>query len=285
MSRIAYVNGRYVYHARAVTSVEDRGYQFADSVYEVIAVVNKNLVDVNEHLDRLERSLKEIRLPSSLPRAALLVIFQQIIHKNRLHNGLLYLQITRGVASRAFHFPVSTRPSIVVTARAFDQRSFLDSKGEGVSAITVPDLRWKRPDIKSTALLASVLAKQQAAETGAYEALFVNEQGYLTEGSSSNLWIVNTRGVLQTHPEGQAILSGITRDRLLRLCQQASLEVLEEPFTLKELYEAKEVFLSSSSTYVMPIIRVDQHLIGQGKTGQVTYQLRDLYLQFVKRIG
>jgi len=284
MSRIAYVNGRYVPHAHAVTSVEDRGYQFADSIYEVIAFINGSLVDVNEHLDRLERSLKEIRLSSPLSRTTLLVVFQQIIRKNRLQNGLLYLQITRGVAARAFPFPTSTRPCTVVTARAFDQRAFVHSKGEGVTAITLPELRWKRPDIKSTALLASVLAKQQAAEANAYEALFINEQGYLTEGSSSNLWIVNAQGTLQTHPEGQAILSGVTRNRLLDLCRQANLAVLEKPFTLKELYEAQEVFLSSSSVYVMPVVRVDQYAIGYGKTGQVTSQLGDLYLQFIKHI-
>jgi D-alanine transaminase len=285
MSRIAYVNGCYSDHAHAVTSIEDRGYQFADSIYEVIAVINGRLIDADDHLNRLDRSLEAIRLSSPLTRAALFVIFQQIVRQNRLHNGILYLQITRGVAPRAFPFPTHSRPCVVVTAHAFDQNAFLRSKGEGVNTITVPDLRWKRPNIKSTALLASVLVKQQAIDAGAYEALFVNDQGYLTEGSSANLWIVNAHSILQTHPEGQAILSGITRSRLLDLCQQAKLTVLEKPFTVKELYEAKEAFLSSSNSCVMPIIQVDQHTIGQGKTGTLTSTLQNLYIEFAKGNG
>ncbi|MEI8295798.1 MAG: D-amino-acid transaminase [Alphaproteobacteria bacterium] len=281
MSRIAYVNGCYIDHAHAAVSIEDRGFQFADSIYEVIAVINGRLIDADDHLDRLDRSLEAIRLANPLPRTALLVIFQQVIRQNRLQNGNLYLQITRGVAHRAFYFPTEAHPCVVVTARAFDQSAFLRSQGEGVKTITVPDTRWKQPYIKSTALLASVLAKQQAVEAGAYEAIFVNDQGYITEGSSANLWIVNASGVIQTHPEGQAILSGITRSRLLSLCQQANLPVLEKPFTVKELYQAKEAFLSASNSYVMPIIMVDQHNIGDGKTGTVTSTLQNLYMQFV----
>lgn len=280
MSRIAYVNGQYSLHNHAFTHIEDRGYQFADGVYEVIAVMHRKLVDAEWHLDRLERSLSALKMPLPFSRAAIYVVLEQIILKNRLHKGYVYLQVTRGVATRAFPFPKNVTPSFIVTCQAFDHEAFFQKHKDGVKAITVSDIRWKRPDIKSISLLASVLAKQQAYDSGAYEAIFVTDEGYLSEGSSSNLWIVNSQGIFQTHPLNQKILAGITRQRLIMLCEQNGLPYLEKPFTLDELYAAKEAFFTASNSCLIPLVSVNDKKVGDGKIGPSTLKIRQMYFQF-----
>lgn len=282
MSRIIYVNGQYVPYRQAYTHIEDRGYQFSDGVYEVIAVMNSKFVDLDWHIDRLEYSLAEIRMKLPCPRSAICIILEQVIFKNRLQKGMIYLQVTRGIAPRAFPFPKKASPSLVVTAQAFDHQGFSHIHRDGVKAITVPDLRWKRPDIKSISLLASVQAKQQAYDAGAYEAIFMTEDNYLTEGSSSNLWIVNRDGILQTHPVNQKILAGITRQRLISLCEQKGITVLEKPFTLAEFYEAQEAFFSASNSCIIPLVSVNDKDIGVGRVGPFTRQVQDMYFQFAQ---
>lgn len=231
MSRIAYVNGSYVPHKQASVHVEDRGYQFADGVYEVIAVRGGRFVDEEPHLDRLERSLAEISIEAPMSRPALKIVMREMLRRNRVRDGILYLQVTRGVAPREHAFPASARPAVVMTARRSKPRPAVSLRG--VSVITVPDIRWKRCDIKSVSLLPNILGKQAASEAGAYEALQVDEDGFITEGTSSNAWIVTRRGDLITRKPDNAILDGVTRRAVAELAEREGLIFIERAFTLK----------------------------------------------------
>ena len=277
MPRLAYVNGRYLPHRGAQVHIEDRGYQFADGVYEVVPVAHGALVDEELHLDRLERSLGELRIPMPMKRPALKLVSHELARRNGLTYGFVYMQVTRGVAPRDHKFPKSAKPALVMTTRQMKPAS-AKALAEGVSVITVPDIRWKRRDIKSTSLLPNCLAKQAAAEAGAAEAWMVDEDGRVTEGSSTNAWIVTTGGKVVTRKATHEILNGITRQVLLKVIADEGLTLEERPFTVEEAYRAKEAFLTSSTNFVMPVTRIDEHSVGNGHPGEVTGKLRRAYI-------
>lgn len=279
MSRIAYVNGRYVPHGTAQVHIEDRGMQFSDAAYEVIAVVGGRLVDLALHHERLERSLAELRMNPPMERAALNAVFDEVLRRNRVSQGIIYLQVGRGASPRNHAFPVDARPSIVVTAR----RSALTNAAafaDGVSVVTMPDLRWHRRDIKSVSLLPNVLAKQTAADAGAFEAWQVDADGFVTEGAQSNAWIIEADGTIVTRPESNDILSGITRKRLIELARTDGLTVAERAFTPAQAGQAREAFLTSTSSFVVPVVQIDDAVIANGRPGGLTEQLRALYVDF-----
>ena len=285
MGRIAYIDGRYVPHRRAYVHVEDRGYQFADGVYEVIAVNRGRLIDEEPHLDRLARSLAELRLRWPMSREALRLVMREMIRRNRLVGlGSLYLQITRGVAARNHLFPVRAEPVLVMTARAlppFDRQA----ARRGVRVITLDDLRWRRPDIKSVSLLPNVLAKQQAFEAGAYEAWLVDERGMITEGTASNAWIVTAADELVTRAADRSILGGITRAAVLRIARQHRLRLVERPFTVEEAKAATEAFLTSTTSWVKPVVEIDDVPVGDGVVGPLTDRLLALYAAHAEQNG
>jgi len=275
MSRIAYVNGRYLPHRNAMVHVEDRGYQFADGVYEVCEVRDASIVDERRHMMRLQRSLSElrIRMPMSLP--ALSVVLHETIRRNRVRYGLVYLQMTRGVARRDHAFPPpQTAPSVVVTARSLDRGKREIEARDGVSVITMPDNRWARVDIKSVSLLPNVLAKQAAREQGAREAWLVDDKGFVTEGASANAWIVTNDGKVVTRPADHTILRGISRTVLLDVIAALGLALEERPFTVAEAYAAREAFVTAASQIVLPVIRIDGRPIGNGHPGLIATELR-----------
>lgn len=279
MSRIAYVNGRYGPLAQAQVSIEDRGYQFADGVYEVIAVDSSRLIDWEPHLDRLDRSLALCRIPAPMPRRALLVVLGEVVRRNRVQRGMVYLQVTRGIARRDHGFPAGARPSLVVTAR----RSRPITGGEGAAAIILPDLRWGRCDIKSLMLLANVLAKQAAIEAGAVEAILVGADGLVTEGASTNVWIVTSEGTLITRPASAAILNGVTRRAVLAEAEAAGLVAVERAFSLEELASAVEVLLTSTTLGILAVTQVDGQKVGSGRPGPLGLRLQALYREHVGR--
>ena len=281
MSHIAYVNGRYVPHRLAQIHIEDRGYQFADGVYEVMAVIDGQPMDEALHLDRLEISLDALSMESAMTRRALKIVLREIIRRNRIRDGILYLQMTRGVARRDHGFPERRKTALVVTARpaALPPEAALRA---GVHVITLPDTRWKRCDIKSISLLPNVLAKQQAREADAYEAWFVDTDNFLTEGSSTNAWIVTKAGVLVTRPANREILSGITRLGVLKAAAEEGLTVEERPFHLDEAWAAAEAFLTSTTAFLLPVLKIDDKVIGNGQPGKVTMRLLHRYLEKIK---
>jgi D-alanine transaminase len=275
LSRIAYVNGRYLPRRNAMVHVEDRGYQFADGVYEVCEVRGGRIVDQRLHLQRLQRSLAELRIAMPMAEASLAVVMRECISRNRVRDGIIYLQITRGVARRDFAFPApGTAPSLVVTARSMDFATNDRTAAEGIVVVTMPDNRWERVDIKSTSLLPNVLAKQAARERGAKEAWLVDREGRVTEGSSSNAWIVTRAGRVVTRPADRGILRGVTRTVLLEAIAAQGLLLEERAFTVGEAYEAREAFVTAASQIVMPVIRIDGRLIGDGTVGPVATALR-----------
>ncbi|WP_119458685.1 D-amino-acid transaminase [Rhodospirillaceae bacterium SYSU D60014] len=280
MPRLAYVNGRYVPHAQAAVHIEDRGYQFADGVYEVVPVYRGILVDEEPHLDRLDRSLSELRIAWPMSREALRLILGELIRRNGLTNGLVYLQMTRGTAPRDHKFPAASETALVITTKR--QNPISEAVlAEGVSVITIPDIRWRRCDIKSISLLPNVLGKQQAVEAGAYEAWQVDDDGYVTEGTSTNAWIVSAEGQLVTRGVEHAILNGITRRSLLDLVREAGIALEERRFTVAEAKAAREAFLTSSSSFVLPITRIDDSPVGSGKPGALTKRLREHYVSHI----
>ena len=275
MSRIAYVNGRYVPHAAAMVHVEDRGYQFSDGVYEVCEVRAGRLVDERRHIERLQRSLGELRIRPPMSPLALGVVMRETIARNRVRNGIVYLQVTRGVARRDHAFPTpATAPSLVVTARSIGIAGNEKAAAAGIAVISVPDNRWGRVDIKTVGLLPNVLAKQAAREQGAREAWFVDREGYVTEGSSTNAWIVTAAGKVVTRPADSAILRGITRTVLIEAIAAQGLVVEERPFTLAEAYAAREAFVTAASQIVMPVVRIDGRSVGGGVPGPIARALR-----------
>ena len=277
MSRVAYVNGLYVPHAEAAVHVEDRGYQFADGVYEVCEVRGGRMIDERRHMGRLQRSLRELRIVMPMSLGALGVVLRETIRRNRVRDGIVYLQVTRGVARRDHYFPSpDTPPSIVVTARASIPAKVPAPAISGAAVITVPDNRWDRVDIKTVGLLPNVLAKQAAKEAGAREAWFVRD-GVVMEGGSTNAWIVTQAGAIVTRPAESGILRGITRTVLLEVANRLGLTVDERDFTLDEAFAAREAFISSASNVVVPIVSIDGKTIGDGKPGAVARSLRDSF--------
>ena len=280
MGRIAYVNGRYVPHREAAVHIEDRGYQFADGVYEVIAVYRGHLVDEQGHLDRLRRSLSELEIGWPVSEAVLPGLMREMIRRNRIDEGIIYLQVTRGVAPRDHAFPARAKPALVMTARAKDLTDLM--VGPPVRVISVPDIRWGRPDIKSVSLLPNCLAKQQAHEAGCYEAWMVDREGWVTEGTSSNAWIVTANGELVTRKADMAILNGITRIALIELVRRFGVDFIERPFTVAEAKEAREAFLTSTTSFVKPVVEIDAHPIGDGRTGELTKRLIAFFTDHVR---
>lgn len=283
MGRIAYVNGRYVRHGEAAVHIEDRGYQLADAVYEVWAVMGGRMADAEGHFQRLARSLSELRIPEPMSRAALTVVLREVIRRNGVVDGLVYLQVSRGVAPRDHAFPTAgTHPAVVVTAKRVDPLAAEAKAARGVGVVTTPENRWGRCDIKTVGLLPNVLAKQAAREAGAVEAWFVDELGFVTEGASSNAWILDGEGVLRTRDCNANILRGITRRTLLDVIAEAGLKVEERPFTPREALEAREAFITGAGSLVLPVVSMDGRPIGDGRVGPVASRLRRLYIQRAK---
>ena len=283
MSRQAYVNGRFLPHGQAVVHVEDRGFQFGDGVYEVWAVFDGRLADYEGHMDRLERSLDELKIERPMSRAALTMVLKETVRRNRVRQGLCYLQVTRGTARRDHPFPdPPVPPSVVVTSRSVDWAT-VDGKGRnGIAIVTRPENRWGRCDIKTVNLLPNVLAKQAAREVGAAEAWFVDELGLITEGGSSNAWIVDADGVLRTRDTNANILRGITRRSLLDIARDGGLTVQERPFSVEEAKAAREAFVTSAGTFVLPVVSIDGAKVGEGRPGPTSMKLRALYLEHAR---
>ena len=284
MSRIAYVNGRYLPHLEASVHIEDRGYQFADGVYEVIAVEHGRLVDEGLHLKRLGRSLAELEIAAPMAEAALKTVMREVLRRNLVRDGIIYVQMTRGVAPRDHAFPKHARTQVVMTARRAKPAN-PKAIAEGVRVITVPDLRWARCDIKSIALLPNILAKQQAREAGAYEAWQVDRDGNVTEGTSTNAWIVTAAGEVVTRAATNAILNGVTRLGVIRVIERAGLRFVERPFSIAEAKQAREAFLTSTTSYVTPVVRIDDNAVGDGKPGALARELGTFYRRYVEAGG
>ncbi len=283
MSRIVYVNGRYLPFAQAKVHVEDRGYQFGDGVYEVCEVRGGRLVDERRHLERLKRSLGELRIAVPMSLRALGVILREVVARNRIGSGIVYLQITRGVARRDHAFPSpQIRPSVVVTARALNKIRNEAVAERGIAVVTVPDTRWGRVDIKTIGVLPNVLARQAALDRGARDAWFIDAQGTVTEASSANVWIVTPTGTLITRHADNAILRGITRTVLFDAIMAEGLTVEERAFTLEEAYGAREAFITSASQIVLPVVRINDRLVGEGKPGPVAIALRRAYHRYAE---
>lgn len=279
MTRIAYVNGRYCPYAQAAVHVEDRGFQLADSVYEVCAVQDGRILDETRHLARLERSLGKLSMPMPASTAALKRIIREVIRRNRVADGAVYLQVSRGSTRREFVFPTKETPqTLVCLARSHDPATLVASAKTGVAVVTAPDERWARVDIKTTQLLASVLAKEAARAKGAKEAWLVDAEGNVTEGASSNAWIVTNDGRLITRALDGHILPGITRSVVVDLAARLGLTIEERVFTVAEAAQAAEAFLTSASNLVMPVTRIDGKPVGEGKPGRFTVKLRDAFL-------
>jgi len=284
VSRIAYVNGRYVPHNNAHVHIEDRGFQFADAVYEVVAVKDGVFVDAELHLARLHRSLAALAIAAPMSDRALACVLREVIRRNGVSEGIVYLQISRGSAPRDFAFPKSARPTLVVTAR---RRGLADPRllETGVGVIAIPDIRWARPDIKSVSLLPNVLGKEEAKQKGAYEAWQLDRDGNVTEATSSNAWIVTSSGEVVTRQADHSILNGVTRQGVLRLIAREGVPLAERPFSLAEAKAAPEAFLTSASNFLIPVVRIDGAAIGPGKPGPVTRRLAASYARYAAAGG
>lgn len=276
MARISYVNGQYQLHAEAGVHIQDRGFQFADAVYEVLPAVAGRIHHLDQHLDRLERSLGALAMAWPVSRRVLPVVLARVVELNRVRDGVVYVQISRGSAPRNHAFPAETAPTLVVSAWPHKGPT-AEQIGNGVAVVTRPDLRWKRPDIKTVGLLPNLLARQSAKEIGAYEAWLVNERGFVTEGSATNVFIVAQDGALLTHPADGSVLEGVTRANVIALARRAGIEVGERPFTVAEALAAREAFLTGTTITVLPVISIDGHKVGEGHPGPITQNLHTLY--------
>ena len=283
MSRIAYVNGRYLQHPQAGVSIDDRAFVFGDGVYEVCEIRDGAFIDEDAHLARLARSLASLRIAPPLAEAALRRVWREVAARNRVRDGLAYCQISRGAARRDHGFPAQARPGIVVTAKSLDPRLNAARAAVGVKVVTMPENRWARPDIKSLQLLPNVLAKQWAREAGAFECWFVDAQGYVTEGASSNAWIVTAEGRLVTRPLDGAILPGVTRATLIAVAADLGLSFEERPFTLEEALGAREAMMSSATTILLPVVAIDGRAIGEGRPGPAAATLRARFHDIARR--
>jgi D-alanine transaminase len=284
MPRFAYVNGRYVRHADAAVHIDDRGLVFADAVYEVCQVQQGFIVDITRHLDRLDRSLGEIRIRPPMPRAVLTGVMREVLRRNRVVNGMVYLQVTRGRAKRDHVFPSpEVRASLIVTAKAMNPAVNAAKYAAGIKAVTVADNRWGRVDIKTVGLLPNVLARQQAKEAGAQEAIFVDADGYVTEGSATNLWIVDRAGKLATRPADHAILRGVTRTTLLDVAKKLGIDVEERRFSVADMLEAREVFITGATTICLPVVSIDGQTIANGHPGMTAQKIRDAFFAVAEK--
>jgi D-alanine transaminase len=278
VGRIAYVDGRYLRHDQASVHIEDRGLQFADSIYEVFGLFGGRIYDEEEHLDRLERSLREIALDMPMARAPLKLVLREVARRNRIVDGLIYLQITRGAFRRDHAIPTARRtPTLVLTARPVDADAFEKKREAGIAVVTRPDQRWARCDIKSTALLPNVLAKTAAREAGAWEAWLTDREGHITEGSSTTAWIVDSQGRLVTRDLDNAVLPGVTRRVLYEVAEKAQMPIVERRFTRQEALGAREAFITAATIGALPVVTIDGHTIGEGKPGPVAQRLQELY--------
>ncbi len=286
MSRIAYVNGRYVPLRNAFVHVEDRGFQFADGVYEVFPVYAGQIVNGDWHMQRLAQSLQGLRIEWPMSPRIVSAILPEILRRNRITaGGMIYLQITRGASPRNHMFPgAAVTPTLVLIARSVNMAARHAQAETGVRVITVPETRWTRRDIKSVALLPNMLAKQRAAEAGAAEALFVNDRGIVTECAASTFWIIRADGSLMTHPLGHDILPGVTRRAVLALAGEMGLKVVEQEFGLAEAMAAREAFLTSATNFVMPVTQIDAQIIGNGAPGAQSAALRQAYIAKLEKI-
>jgi len=281
VTRIVYVNGRYLPYAKAAVHVEDRGFQFADSVYEVCEVRAGHLVDEPRHMARLARSLAALKIDAPMNAAALAHVMRETIRRNRVRHGLVYLQVTRGEGPREFAFPASDVPrTVVCLARPLAVDSQKASAEAGIAIKTMPDIRWRRSEIKTVMLLPAVLAKEAARSEGAREAWFVDADGFVTEGASSNAWIVTHDGVVITRQLDPAILAGVTRATLIDVLKDANVDFRERPFRLEEALQAREAFITSATNTVMPVVRIDGRVVGDGKPGPISRRLRSKFHQF-----
>jgi len=276
VARIAYVNGQYVNQLDAAVHIEDRGYQFSDGIYEYMAFYNRRLLDGDLHLQRMKRSLAALNIPQPMSAEAMMIVIAELIERNSREHGGLYIQVTRGVARRDHPFPKETTPALVMTicAPKFAKPHEIE---EGVKVMTYPDHRWQRRDIKSVSLLANVLAKQEAAAHNVREAWLLRDGDVVSEASVSNAYIVNNDGELLTHPADEHILGGVTRDVVLRLARSFGVKVIERPFTLDEAKQASEAFITSTSINILPVVKIDEQRIAEGKPGEVTLKLKQLY--------
>jgi len=277
MTRIVYVNGEYLPEDQATVSVFDRGFLFADAVYEVSSVLNGKLLDNQAHLSRLHRSLGELKIPPPVSDDEIVAAQRELIERNSVEQGMVYLQISRGAADRDFAFPENPQPTLVMFTQ---KKNLLDNPAanKGISVRTVPDIRWQRRDIKTVGLLGASMSKQSALEAGANDAWMV-EDGYVTEGSSNNAFIVDDNGTLITRQLGNEILHGITRAAVLKLVEQDGLKLEERPFTVEEAYNAREAFSTSASSFVQPVVKIDDHHLSNGAPGPIAMRLRELYIE------
>ena len=275
MTRVIYVNGQYVPYADAAVHAEDRGFQFADAIYEVCEVKGGRLVDETRHMERLRRSLAELRIPQPMARGALSRVLRETIRRNRVREGIVYLQVSRGAGRRDFLFPGGdVLPTVVCLARSVSQHKLAAAAEVGIGVKTMPDTRWARCDIKTVMLLPAAMAKESARSAGAKEAWFVDEKGYVTEGASSNAWIVDKDGRLVTRQIDNAILRGVTRTTLIDLLRREACELVERPFTVEEAKAAREAFVTSATNILMPVVSIDGQPVGNGAPGLLTQRLR-----------
>ena len=285
MPRYAYVNGCYSHHGDAQVHIEDRGYQLGDGVYEVVTILNGKMVDEAGHMDRLERSLSELRIAMPAKRQVIAMIGRELVRRNGITNGLVYMQVTRGVAPRNHAFPTKpVKPALVMTTKYMDFASMAKFT-EGVPVITVPDQRWERRDIKTIGLLPNCLGKQAAVEEGAYEAWQVDADGFVTEGTSSNAWILTKDKKLITRQLNHDILHGITRASVMTLAREAGIEVEERPFTVQEAYDALEAYATSATSFVTPVVKIDDHVLGNGRPGSFGLKLLAAYQDYAAGAG
>ncbi|MBV9373775.1 MAG: D-amino-acid transaminase [Alphaproteobacteria bacterium] len=280
MSRVAYVDGQYLPHRSAAVHIEDRGYQFADGVYEVLAVTGGRLVDEESHLIRLAKSLSELRIAAPMSNSALRIVMREAIRRNRVREGILYLQVTRGAARREHAFPKAAQPVLVVTSR-HTRRTDPQIAERGIAVVTIPDIRWQRCDIKSIALLPNVLGKQLARDAGAFEAWQVDREGFVTEGTSTNAWIVAADRTVMTRRADTAILNGVTRLAVLEIIARDGYRFVERAFSVAEAKAASEAFLTSTTVDLLPVVRIDDAPVGTGMPGPLARKLREGYLAHV----
>jgi len=278
MSNFVYLNNKYVNFKDAKIHIEDRGFQFSDSVYEVIKVLNNKLIDLDFHISRLKYSTKELNFNIKINKTLLTNIFINLVKKNQLSNGIIYLQITRGLQPREHAYKKNLKPNIIIyTAK---KKFNLPNKNyKGYKAITYPDIRWGRPDIKTTSLLANILAATEASKKGAYESIFFKGKK-ITEATHSNVWIIKNDKII-THPANREILKGVTRTVLINIIKTKGLKLIEKKFSLNELFKSDEIFITSSGSLVTPIIQVNRIKINKGKIGPIT---KSLALNFYKSI-
>lgn len=283
MARIAYVDGAYTPKSQAAVSIEDRGFQFADAVYEVWSVFEGRLADLSGHLDRLERSLGELSIPMPMSRQALLVVLKEVVRRNKVLNGMVYLQISRGVAPRDHFFPENPVPTVVITAKPVDFHA-ADQKAEaGIKVIAVPDNRWGRCDIKTVGLLPNCMAKEQARSLGATEVFYYDRDGLVTEGGSSNAYMVTQDGEILTRDLQANILGGVTRLNLIAIANSLGITVREKAFTVEEAKSARELFVTAATALIMPVVQIDDRIIGNGKPGDIVTRLRKAYIEIARQ--